>query len=76
MVVATAIDQEPTMRLQNPNPGHDPTMPPDRVPGTIPHPARDPMPGQPVDPPIPPLRDPTDTPPDPHRTSRTHMRCA
>ena len=56
------------MRLQNPNPGHDPTLPPDRLPGTIPHPARDPMPGQPVDPPVAPLRDPTDTPPDPHRT--------
>jgi hypothetical protein len=69
------IDQEAVMHLQNPNPGRDPTQPPDRVPGT-PHPVRDPMPGQPLDPPIAPLRDPTDTPPDPHRTSRTYARYA
>jgi hypothetical protein len=56
-------------RLQNPNPGQDPAQPPDSVPGPgqVPNPVRDPVPGQPVDPTIPPLRDPNSTPDEPDR---------
>lgn len=50
---------------QSPDPRTDP-QPPDReVPGQMPNPVRDPMPGQPIDPTIPPIRDPNT--PDPRR---------
>ncbi|MGI8560773.1 MAG: hypothetical protein ACR2J7_04925 [Luteimonas sp.] len=55
--------------MQTPNPGQQPS-PPDEIPGQIPHPARDPVPDQPVDPipdrptdpTIPPMRDPGTAP--------------
>ena len=48
---------------QNPNPGQDPSQP---APGQIPTP-HDPVPDQPIDPTIPPLRDPNTEPGQPGR---------
>ncbi len=56
--------KDPAMQQHTPNPGQEPS--PDAIPGQIPHPARDPVPDQPVDPvpsqptdpTIPPIRDP------------------
>ena len=46
------------MAQQDPNPQRDPSQPQTDVPGQAPHPARDPVPDQPIDPTIPPFRDP------------------
>ena len=52
------------MTQQNPNPDRQPPQP---GPGEVPHPAHDPVPDQPIDPTIPPLRDPDSEPRKPDR---------
>lgn len=51
-------------------PREDPS-PPNEIPGTIPHPARDPIPDQPIDPGVPvppdPFTNPAASPADPAR---------
>ncbi len=56
-----------TLHSQNPDPNPNrPDPGPDRpdtdIPGQAPHPMRDPVPGQPTDPTIPPIRDPNTGP--------------
>ena len=58
--VLQEINDPGAMRMtqQTPDPDQDPSPAPSKIPGQVPNPVRDPTPGQPVDPTIPPIRDP------------------